>query len=135
MSVTVRSFAKINLGLRIGASRSDGFHELATVYQTIALHDVLKIEVQRGSGIEIRCKDARVPTDESNTCYRMADRVMHALKQRGKVFIQIEKKLPVQGGLGAASSNAVATLVGLERALKQQLSPLTGAFCTFGGRR
>src|SRR5882762_7852638 len=122
MSVTVRSFAKINLGLRIGAARDDGFHELATVYQTIALHDVLKIEVQRGSGIEIRCKDARVPTDESNTCYRMADRVMHALKQRGKVLIQIDKKLPIQGGLGAASSNAVATLVGLERALKQQLS-------------
>jgi len=123
MSVTVRSFAKINLGLRIGAAREDGFHELRTVYQTIALHDVLKIEVQRGTGIEIRCKDARVPTDESNTCYRMADRVMHALKQRGKVLIQIDKKLPIQGGLGAASSNAVATLVGLERALKQQLSP------------
>src|SRR5207237_5449076 len=79
--------------------------------------------VHRGAVIEIRCKDARVPTDESNTCYRMADRVMHALKQRGKVLIQIEKKLPIQGGLGAASSNAVATLVGLERTLKQQLSP------------
>ena len=123
MSVTVRSFAKINLGLRIGASRDDGFHELRTVYQTIALHDVLKIEVQRGTGIEIKCKDPRVPSDESNTCYRMADRVMRVLKQRGKVLIQIEKKLPVQGGLGAASSNAVATLLGMERALKQQLSP------------
>jgi len=48
MPVTVRSFAKINLGLRIGALRSDSFHELRTVYQTIALHDVIRVEVGRG---------------------------------------------------------------------------------------
>ncbi len=57
MQVTARSFAKINLGLRIGPLRADGFHELRTVYQTIALHDVIHVEVQRGSGIEIRCED------------------------------------------------------------------------------
>ncbi len=49
MQVTARSFAKINLGLRIGPLRADGFHELRTVYQTIALHDVIHVEVQRGS--------------------------------------------------------------------------------------
>src|SRR5213082_3206917 len=98
MATAVRSFAKINIGLAIGALRDDNFHNLRTVYQTIALHDILKVDVGRGTGIEIRCKDARVPADESNTCYRMADRVMHALKQRGKVLIQIEKKLPIQGG-------------------------------------
>ena len=50
MTVTVRSFAKINLGLRIGAAREDGFHELLTVYQTIGLHDVIRVSVGRGSG-------------------------------------------------------------------------------------
>ena len=64
MTVTVRSFAKINLGLRIGAAREDGFHELLTVYQTIGLHDVIRVSVGRGSGIEIRCDDPRVPRDE-----------------------------------------------------------------------
>src|SRR5580693_349762 len=122
MTVTLRSFAKINLGLRIGAARADGFHELLTVYQTIGLHDVIRVSVGRGNGIEIRCADPRVPRDESNTCYRIVDRAMPALGAKGRVVIEIEKRLPVQGGLGGASANAVATLLGLERALRKKLS-------------
>ena len=83
--------------------RPDGFHELRTVYQTIALHDIIRVEVKRGTGIEIRCKDPRVPKDQSNTCYRMVELAMAALKARGRVVIEIEKRLPVQGGLGGAS--------------------------------
>ncbi|MGA7685964.1 MAG: 4-(cytidine 5'-diphospho)-2-C-methyl-D-erythritol kinase [Terriglobales bacterium] len=124
MTVAVRSFAKINLGLYIGARRADGFHELRTVYQTIALHDVIRVSVagKARGGIEILCDDPRVPLDSSNTCYRMAALVMKALGARGKVTIEIEKKLPVQGGLGAASSNAMAAMVGLERVLRKRLS-------------
>ncbi len=121
MTVTVRSFAKINLGLRIGASREDGFHELLTVYQTIALHDVIRVSVKRGTGIEVQCNDPRVPKDESNTCFRIVEKALSALRVKAKVVIGIEKRLPVQGGLGGASSNAVATLLGLERALKKSL--------------
>ena len=136
MSIALRSFAKINLGLKIGPRRPDGFHELRTVYQTLALHDVVRVEAQPGSGIEIRCDDPRVPLDESNTCYKMAEQVLKAVA-RGplsvvstrlggpsrnevgalRVVVEIEKRLPVQGGLGAASSNGVATMLGLERAL------------------
>ena len=121
MTVTVRSFAKINLGLRIGAVRDDGFHELLTVYQTIGLHDVIRVSVGRGSGIEIRCEDPRVPRDESNTCFRIVERAMAALRAKGRVVIEIEKRLPVQGGLGGASANGVATLLGLEKALRKSL--------------
>jgi 4-diphosphocytidyl-2-C-methyl-D-erythritol kinase len=122
MPVTLRSFAKINLGLGIGALRSDGFHELRTIYQTIALHDIIRVSLGRGSGIEIRCDDSRVPKDKSNTCYRIVELAMVALKARGRVIVEIEKRLPVQGGLGGASGNAVAALLALERALKKQLS-------------
>ncbi len=142
MTVAFRSFATINLGLYIGAARADGFHDLRTVYQTIALHDVIRVSVERnvernvkrsgerksgrGSGIEIEilCTniDPRVPLDSSNTCYRIARRVMEELGCAGRVRIEIEKRLPVQGGLGAASSNAVAAMVGLERALNNKLS-------------
>ncbi len=136
MSVMIRSFAKINLGLKIGAARPDGFHDLRTIYQTLALHDVVRVEVQPGSGIEIRCDDPRVPLDESNTCYKMAERVLataggssgnegSAIAGSGKIVIDIDKRLPVQGGMGAASSNAVATMLGLERALGHRISART----------
>jgi 4-diphosphocytidyl-2-C-methyl-D-erythritol kinase len=115
--ISVRSFAKINLGLYIGARRADGFHDLRTVYQTIALHDVIHVSASPGNGIEIRCDDPRVPLDSSNTCHRIAVLVMQALGAEAKVTIEIEKRLPVQGGLGAASSNAVATMLALEKAL------------------
>jgi 4-diphosphocytidyl-2-C-methyl-D-erythritol kinase len=123
MAIAVRSFAKINIGLRIGSRREDGFHELRTIYQTIALADTVRVDAGRGVGIEVYCKDQRVPGDESNTCWRVADRFLRSIRTRAKVKITIEKNLPVQGGLGGASSNAIATLLGLERAMKKQLAP------------
>ena len=123
MPVAVRSFAKINIGLEIGARRGDGFHNLRTLYQTIALHDRLRVDLARGTGVEIRSKDPRVPEDESNTCWRMAERAMKALKARGRVVIQVDKSLPVQGGIGGASSNAVATLLAIERLVGKELAP------------
>ncbi|HEV3039404.1 MAG TPA: 4-(cytidine 5'-diphospho)-2-C-methyl-D-erythritol kinase [Candidatus Angelobacter sp.] len=123
MAIAARSFAKINIGLRIGPRREDGFHELRTIYQTLAIHDVVRVDVGRGVGINVYCKNPQVPSDETNTCCRVAERVLHTLKTRGKVRITIEKNLPVQGGLGGASSNAVVTILALERALKLQLTP------------
>jgi 4-diphosphocytidyl-2-C-methyl-D-erythritol kinase len=123
MPISLRSFAKINLGLTIGPARDDGFHELRTVYQTIALHDVIKVEFARGTGIEIRCKNPKVPLDETNTCYRVADRFLRTSGARGKVIVTIEKNLPLQGGLGAASSNGVTTLFALEREAEKALNP------------
>ena len=153
MSIALRSFAKINLGLKIGPPRADGFHSLLTVYQTIALHDVVRVEVGPGDGIEIRCSDPRVPGDATNTCWKVAERVLELIVPRGlksardnekgeligtakavalqsragalhplrRVVITIEKHLPVQGGMGAASSNAIAAMLGLERALGIEL--------------
>src|SRR6185437_16249394 len=76
MATSVRSFAKINLGLKIGPLCEDGFHELRTIYQTVALNDQVRVDVSKGVGIEITCKDPRVPDDESNTCWRVADRIL-----------------------------------------------------------
>jgi 4-diphosphocytidyl-2-C-methyl-D-erythritol kinase len=123
MTVSVRSFAKINVGLRIGGARADGFHELLTVYQTIGLHDLMRVSLSPGSGIEIRCSDPRVPKDESNTCYRVVEKAMRALEAKGqRVLIEIEKRLPLQGGMGGASANAAATLLALEKVVKKSLS-------------
>ena len=122
MAVTVRSFAKINLGLAIGPARPDGFHALETIYQTVAAHDVIRVEAAPGDGIEIRCANPLVPCDETNTCHRVAALLLRHSKQRARLAITIEKNLPVQGGLGAGSSNAVAALFALERELQAPLA-------------
>jgi 4-diphosphocytidyl-2-C-methyl-D-erythritol kinase len=126
MSTRVRSFSKINLGLAIGPSRQDGFHSLTTLYQTLAAHDVLTVEAHSltagKSSIILTTNDSRVPTDESNTVWKMLDRWLAVARIPAEVHVHIEKRLPVQGGLGGGSANAVAALIGVERELNQQLS-------------
>jgi 4-diphosphocytidyl-2-C-methyl-D-erythritol kinase len=124
MAVTLRSFAKINLGLAIGLARPDGYHALATVYQTIALHDLMTVTARRADAkrIVLSSNDERVPTDERNTAWKMVERTLVVLGVTAEVAIHIEKRLPVQGGLGAGSANAAAALLGLERELGIALS-------------
>jgi len=119
MPTAVRSHAKINLGLYIGAPRPDGFHGLSTVYQTLELHDILTVSAQRAGATAIRMtsNDERVPCNGQNTAWKMVELALLALGITAEVEIHIEKKLPVQGGMGAGSANAVAALIGLEREL------------------
>jgi 4-diphosphocytidyl-2-C-methyl-D-erythritol kinase len=119
MPTTVRSHAKINLGLYIGAPRPDGFHALATVYQTLEMHDLVTVSARRAASTAIRItsNDRRVPTDNRNTAWKMAERALEVFGTNAEVEIHIEKRLPVQGGLGAGSANAVAALIGIEAEL------------------
>jgi 4-diphosphocytidyl-2-C-methyl-D-erythritol kinase len=119
MPTAVRSHAKINLGLYIGAPRPDGFHGLTTVYQTLELYDVVTVTARRAAETRLRLtsNDTRVPTDSRNTAWKMVALALESLGVTAEVEIRIEKRLPVQGGLGAGSANAVAALVGLEREL------------------
>ena len=125
MPTRVRSHAKINLGLYIGAPRSDGFHELATVYQTLEMHDFVTVTAQRApqTTIRITSNDPRVPADSRNTAWKMVDLALGSLKISAAVEIHIEKHLPVQGGLGAGSANAIAALIGLEVELQTRDLP------------
>ena len=119
MPTRVRSHAKINLGLYIGAPRPDGFHSLATVYQTLEIHDFVTVSARPAikTSIRLTSTDARVPTDSRNTAWKMVELALAVLKTTAAVEIHIEKRLPVQGGLGAGSANAVAALIGLETEL------------------
>jgi len=116
MSITVQSHAKINLGLGIGAPRADGFHGLVTVYQTLELHDRVTVTAHRAESTSIRItsNDGRVPADSRNTAWKMVELALQTLGISAAVDIHIDKQLPIQGGLGAGSANAVAALVGLE---------------------
>jgi 4-diphosphocytidyl-2-C-methyl-D-erythritol kinase len=133
MATRVRSYSKINLGLAIGPVRGDGFHGLATLYQTLALHDVVTVSVgsQRGESreptsqnrdvghpvITLTTNHPQVPADERNTAWKMVEKALARMGVAAEVAIHIEKALPVQGGLGAGSANAAAALIGLEREL------------------
>lgn len=126
MPTTLRSYCKINLGLAIGPNRADGFHALTTLYQTVAAHDRVTVAARPvGSGdslIRLTSTDARVPSTatadaERNTAYRIVARALELTGVRAEVEIHIEKRLPVQGGLGAGSANAAAALLGLEQEL------------------
>jgi 4-diphosphocytidyl-2-C-methyl-D-erythritol kinase len=119
MSTLVRSYSKVNLGLAIGLVRPDGFHGLTTVYQTLELHDRVTVEARRASAtrIELATNDARVPVDGRNTCWKMVERALERMGVAAEVSVHIEKRLPVQGGMGAGSANAAAALIGLEREL------------------
>lgn len=122
MAIRVRSYSKINLGLAIGLPRPDGFHHLATVYQTLELHDLVTVTAVTAARttITLTTNDTRVPLDDRNTAWRMVSAALNYLSAQAEVHIHIEKRLPVQGGLGAGSANAAAALIGLERELGQR---------------
>src|ERR1700688_3886453 len=119
MSTRVRSYSKINLGLAIGPVRPDGFHGLTTLYQTLDLHDLVTVRAKRAAGtaISLTTNHPFVPRDGRNTAWRMVERCLARLGMAAEVKIQIEKRLPVAGGVGAGSANAAAALLGLEREL------------------
>jgi 4-diphosphocytidyl-2-C-methyl-D-erythritol kinase len=116
MPTAVRSHAKINLGLYIGGPRPDGFHGLTTVYQTLEVHDIVTVTARPATRTALRLtsNDPRVPIDGRNTAWKMVELALEALDFTAEVEIDIQKRLPVQGGMGAGSANAAAALVGLE---------------------
>ncbi len=119
MPTRIRSYSKINLGLAIGAPRADGFHSLVTLYQTLALHDLITVSARPAlkTQIRIQANDPRVPVDGRNTAWKMVERTLDHLGRTAQVTIHIDKRLPIQGGMGAGSANAAAALIGLEREL------------------
>jgi 4-diphosphocytidyl-2-C-methyl-D-erythritol kinase len=119
MPTAVRSHAKINLGLYLGAPRADGFHSLLTAYQTLEIHDIVTVSATLSGKTQLRLtsNDDRVPTDERNTAWKILVLVLEELGVKANVSVHIEKRLPIQGGLGAGSGNAVAALAGLEKEL------------------
>ncbi len=137
MPTTLRSYCKINLGLAIGPSRADGFHSLTTLYQTVGAYDLVTVTAQAARGrkgaISMTCSHAEVPADERNTAWKMVQKALAMLGVGLDVAIHIEKRLPVQGGLGAGSANAAAALIALEKELQRQ--PELGAAALTGPQK
>lgn len=115
--LVARAHAKVNLDLRVLGTRTDGFHELRTVFQTIDLHDTLTL-IERPGAFALRCRRPGVPLDDSNLVWRAAASLWKALGREGEprdTNVVIEKIIPMQAGLGGGSADAAATLLGLGR--------------------
>ncbi len=112
--VKVISPAKVNLYLNVLAKRRDGYHEIETIIQTIGLCDEVTLR-EREKGIEVSCQKEEVPEGKGNLAYRAAQLILQETKLSKGVEIEIEKNIPPAAGLGGGSSNAGATLVGLNK--------------------
>jgi 4-diphosphocytidyl-2-C-methyl-D-erythritol kinase len=109
--VRVRSLAKLNLDLRVLRKRSDGFHELRTIFQTVSLSDSIDIdyEAARTSRIDIE-SDVEIP---GNLILKAADALLSSTGARARLHFRLNKRIPMGGGLGGGSSNAGAVLLAL----------------------
>lgn len=112
------SFAKINWFLHILGKRADGYHEVVTVLQTISLHDELTIQLSEDGTITLTCDDPTVPTDNSNLIMRAALLLEECRQDWFGAKINLTKRIPPQGGLGGASSNAAVALLAINHLWK-----------------
>ena len=114
--MNLRAHAKINLSLAVRGLRPDGYHELRTVFQSLALHDTLRFSAA-DEGFALTCSSPEVPLDDRNLVWRAARMVWTAAGRRGEPRgrVRITKRIPARGGLGGGSADAAASLIGWNR--------------------
>ncbi len=116
--VRIPAFAKINLRLEILGKRADGYHQLRTIFQTISLHDELRLRISQRPGIALTILGNAALSQEPvqrNLAYRAVAALRRELKIRSGVEIELQKEIPAGRGLGGGSSDAAAALIGYLR--------------------
>jgi 4-diphosphocytidyl-2-C-methyl-D-erythritol kinase len=122
--VRIPAFAKINLRLAILGKRADGYHELRTIFQTVSLHDELRLRTAPHSRVSLAIRGNAALSKEpprKNLAYRAVDALRSALKIRSGVEIELRKTIPAGRGLGGGSSDAAAALLGYLRLTESHL--------------
>lgn len=114
-SLIIKAYAKINLGLDVLRKREDGYHEVYMIMQSIGLHDSLTIKKLNTDEIFIKSNLAYLPSDQRNIIYRAAALFRETFPHVGGIRIDLDKKIPVSAGLAGGSTDAAATLIGLNR--------------------
>jgi len=122
----VHAPAKVNLSLLIAGKRPDGFHEIETIMARISLFDEILIERGGKNGLELRCQGPHwVPEGRENLVYRAAEALVDTAAVDADVRITLTKNIPAGSGLGSGSSDAAATLIGLNEFLELGLDTET----------
>lgn len=118
----LRAFAKINLGLDVIRRREDGYHEVRMIMQTIQMYDQLEMEKKNIPGIDLTTNLSYIPVNENNLVYKAAKLLMDQYHIREGVSIDLNKFIPVAAGMAGGSSDAAATLVGMNKLFHLGLS-------------
>lgn len=116
-ALVLRPSAKVNLTLRVGPRRADGYHDVQTLMQSIGLSDVMTISARSGP-FGLMSRSPGVPVDRTNLIWKAAERLWLALGRSGEprdAHVRLEKQIPVAAGLGGGSADAAAALVGLNQ--------------------
>ncbi len=121
-SVTVKAYAKINLGLDVIRKRHDGYHDVSMIMQTIGLHDTINIRKTDFQSVTIRSNLYYLPTDRRNLVYKAVELFSSKHPIRNGLNININKRIPVAAGLAGGSADAAATLKGLNKLFQTDLS-------------
>jgi 4-diphosphocytidyl-2-C-methyl-D-erythritol kinase len=119
--ITLKSYAKINLGLEVVSKRADGYHNLKTVFQTIDLFDTIEIKENPSGKLHLGGDDPAVAWDERNTIFRAVAAISRNYNLHQGFDIAVKKKIPAGSGLGGGSSNAAVILLFLNRYFKLDL--------------
>ncbi len=119
----ILSPAKVNLRLEVLGIREDKYHNIFSIIQPISLYDEVFLKVEKGGdGIRVDCDHPQVPSNRDNLAYRAAEAFVQRTGLKGKIEIEIKKKIPVAAGLGGGSSNAATVLKGLNDMLGEKLT-------------
>lgn len=122
-NIEVQSYGKVNLSLDVLYRRPDDYHEINTIMQQISLKDIVTIENIDGKDIIIESNREDLPLDSSNLIYRAWDEIKKKTGINRAIKVKLHKEIPIAAGLAGGSSNAAATLKGLNQLWDLKLSP------------
>ena len=111
-SITLKSYAKVNIGLHVQDKRKDGYHNIYTIFQELNFYDTVTFS-KTDDGCELSSNDETFPTDASNTCTKAHETVKTQCPDVAGIKVHVEKEIPQGSGLGGGSSNGASTLKGV----------------------
>lgn len=113
--IKLKALAKVNLGLDVIKKREDGYHEVRMIMQTIKLYDRIVMEKSKEPGIHLKTNLSYLPVNENNLVYKGVQLIKDEFDIKEGISIELEKYIPVAAGMAGGSSDAAASLVGMNR--------------------
>lgn len=108
MKIIKKAYAKINLSLDVLSKREDNYHDLDMILQSVSLHDLITLEKNDSGKIVLTCDNPTLPTDDKNDAYKACSLMKERFHLNSGYRIHIEKRIPIEAGLGGGSADAAA---------------------------